>query len=141
MMNIDGIKRLLPHREPFLFVDEVTKIEGNRIEAYRDIRPDEFYFVGHFPGFPVFPGVLILESIAQVGILLVLDRLGSGHGKKTLFAGIEKAKFKRPVRPGERLLVTAELLAEKAGVYRFKGLAHVGDELACEATATGALRD
>ncbi len=140
-MNKERIKELLPHREPFLFVDGVTKVDGNRIEAYRDIRPDEFYFAGHFPGNPVLPGVLMVEAIAQTGILLVLDGLGSRGGKMTLFAGIDKVKFRRIVQPGERLLLSAEILASRAGVYRIRGEARVGDEPACEATVTGALRD
>ncbi len=140
-MNLEEIKRLLPHREPFLFVDEVTKLEENRIEAYRDIRPDEFFFAGHFPGFPVLPGVLMVEAIAQTGILLVLARQEDREGKKTLFAGIDRVRFRRQVSPGERLLLSATVLGARAGIYKIKGWAHVGDELACEATVMGALRD
>ena len=139
-MNRAQIEALLPHREPFLFVDEVTKLEENRIEAYRDVRPEEFYFAGHFPGNPVMPGVLIVEAIAQTGILMVLARLGGREGKSTLFVGIERARFRRIVRPGERLLLAASLVAERAGVYRLEGSARVGDEIACEAVVTGTLR-
>ncbi|HDR00384.1 MAG TPA: 3-hydroxyacyl-ACP dehydratase FabZ [candidate division WOR-3 bacterium] len=141
MMNREDIKRLLPHREPFLFVDEVTEIGEDRIEAYRDIRPDEFYFPGHFPGFPVLPGVLMVEAIAQAGILVVLAREESRDGRKTLFAAIERVRFRRPVRPGERLLLSARILGGRAGVYRIAGEARVGEELACEAVVTGALRE
>ena len=140
-MNIDEIKRLLPHREPFLFVDEVTRLEADQIEAYRDIRPDEFFFKGHFPGYPVFPGVLMVEAIAQAGILMVLAEAGDREGKKTLFAAVEKVRFRRQVRPGERLLLSARLLGGRAGVYKIQGRAMVGEEIACEATVTGALRD
>ena len=141
MMNLEEIKKLLPHREPFLFVDEVTKIEENRIEAYRDIRADEFFFAGHFPGHPVLPGVLMVEAIAQTGILLALAKQGSLDGKKTLFAGIDKVRFRRQVRPGERLLLSATVLGARAGIYKIQGWVHVEEELACEAMVIGALRD
>lgn len=140
-MNIDEVKSLLPHREPFLFVDGVSRIDGETIEAYRDIREDEFYFRGHFPDRPVFPGVLMVEAIAQTGILLVLHRLGGRQGKQTLFAGIDRVRFRRVVQPGDRLLLSARLLGGRRGVYRIEGTARVGEELACEATVIGALRD
>jgi 3-hydroxyacyl-[acyl-carrier-protein] dehydratase len=140
-MTPEQIKELLPHREPFLFVDEVTRIDENTVEAFRDIRPDEYFFAGHFPGFPVLPGVLMVEAIAQVGILIVLNRLGGRGGKKTLFARIDGARFRRQVNPGERLLLDAKVIGSKAGVYRIHGTARVGEELACEATVVGALRD
>ena len=140
VMDIDAVKKLLPHREPFLFIDAVTRIDGTSIEAYRDIRPDEFYFAGHFPDYPVLPGVLMVEAIAQAGILIVLVAQEHRRGRKTLFAGIENVRFRRPVRPGERLLLKAEIVAGRAGVYKIKGSAMVGEELACEALVTGALR-
>ncbi len=140
VMDLEKIKSLLPHREPFLFVDAVTELADGRIEAYRDIRPDEFYFAGHFPGYPVFPGVLMVEAIAQAGILMVLAQLGDRQGKNTLFAAIESVKFKRLVRPGERLLLSAGLLGGRAGVYKIQGQARVGSELACDAVVTGVLR-
>jgi len=140
VMDLDRVKSLLPHREPFLFVDAVTELEPARIAAYRDIRADEFFFAGHFPGFPVFPGVLMVEAIAQTGILMVLAQLGDRQGRNTLFAAIESVKFKRLVRPGERLLLFAELLGGKAGVYKIHGQARVGEELACDAVVTGVLR-
>ncbi|UCG44390.1 MAG: 3-hydroxyacyl-ACP dehydratase FabZ [candidate division WOR-3 bacterium] len=140
-MTLEQIKELLPHREPFLFVDQVTKIDKNTVEAFRDIQPDEYFFAGHFPGFPVLPGVLMVEAIAQVGILIVLNRLGGRGSKKTLFARIDQARFKRQVNPGDRLLLRAEVVGSKAGVYKIRGTARVGEELACEATVVGALRD
>lgn len=140
-MTLEQIKELLPHREPFLFVDQVTKLDANRIEAFRDLRPDEWFFAGHFPGFPVLPGVLMVEAIAQTGILLVLSKLDGMQRKKTLLAGVERARFRRTVAPGERLLLSAHTVRSRAGVYWIEGWAHVGEELACEATVTGALRD
>jgi beta-hydroxyacyl-ACP dehydratase FabZ len=140
VMTTEKIKELLPHREPFLLVDAVTRLGENSIEAYRDILPAEFYFAGHFPGNPVLPGVLMVEAIAQAGILLVLARQEDRRGRNTLFAAIDSARFRRLVRPGERLLLGAEIVGGRAGVYKLRGTARVGDELACEATVTGALR-
>lgn len=139
-MTLEDIKALLPHREPFLFLDGVVAIDDNSVEAYRDIRPDEFFFAGHFPGNPVLPGVLMVEAIAQAGILVVLARLGGRDGKATLFAAIERTRFRRVVRPGERLRLLARVVGEKAGIFKIEGRALVGEELACEAVVTGALR-
>ncbi|MFO7639603.1 MAG: 3-hydroxyacyl-ACP dehydratase FabZ [bacterium] len=141
MLELNEIKQLLPHREPFLFVDEVTALDDEHIEAYREIRPDEAFFRGHFPGYPVLPGVLMVEAIAQAGILMVLARGERRAGRKTLFAAIERVRFRRQVRPGERLLLTARVLGGRAGVYKIAGEARVGNEIACEAVVTGALRD
>ena len=140
IMTTDQVKGLLPHREPFLFIDAVTRIDETHIEAYRDLRPEEAYFAGHFPGYPVLPGVLMVEAIAQAGILIVLATQEKLANRRTLFAAAEKIRFRRPVRPGERLLLRARIIASKAGVYKIHGTASVGEELACEATVTGALR-
>jgi 3-hydroxyacyl-[acyl-carrier-protein] dehydratase len=140
VLGIEQIKEMLPHREPFLFIDAVTKLESNLIEGYRDIKADEFYFAGHFPGFPVMPGVLMVEAIAQIGILLVCEAREKRQGRKTLFAGIEKVRFRRQVQPGDRLLLSADIVGGRSSVYKIHGTAKVGDELACEAVVIGALR-
>jgi len=140
VLTLEHIKELLPHREPFLFVDAVTKLEPKLIEGYRDIKADEFYFPGHFPGFPVLPGVLMVEAIAQIGILLVSKVLEERRGRSTLFAGIESVRFRRQVAPGERLLLSADVVSGRSSVYKIHGTASVGDELACEAVVIGALR-
>jgi len=140
VITLEQIKEMLPHREPFLFIDAVTRLEPNLIEGYRDIKAEEFYFAGHFPGFPVMPGVLMVEAIAQVGILLVCEAREKRQGRKTLFAGIEKVRFRRQVQPGDRLLLSADIISGRSSVYKIHGTAKVGDELACEAVVIGALR-
>jgi beta-hydroxyacyl-ACP dehydratase FabZ len=139
-MTAERIRELLPHREPFLFVDGVTKLEDNHIEAFHDVRPDAFFFQGHFPGNPVFPGVLMVEAIAQTGILLVLAKRTERQGRSTLFAGIESVRFRRIVRPGERAVMNARVAGERKGVYKIEGVMTVNGETACEATVWGALR-
>jgi 3-hydroxyacyl-[acyl-carrier-protein] dehydratase len=140
VLTLEQIKEMLPHRQPFLFVDAVTRIEPNLIEGYRDIKPEEFYFAGHFPGYPVLPGVLMVEAIAQIGIMLVCKAREERRGRKTLFAGIESVRFRRPVQPGDRLLLSADIVSGRSSVYKIHGTAKVGDELACEAVVIGALR-
>jgi 3-hydroxyacyl-[acyl-carrier-protein] dehydratase len=140
VLTLEQIKETLPHREPFLFIDAVTKLEANLIEGCRDIKAEEFYFAGHFPGYPVLPGVLMVEAIAQIGIMLVCKVREERRGRKTLFAGIEKVRFRRQVQPGERLLLSADIVSGRSSVYKIHGTAKVGDELACEAIVIGALR-
>ncbi len=140
MVPAINVKDFLPHREPFLFVDYITRIEDNEIECLREIKPEEFYFRGHFPDEPIFPGVLMVESIAQAGVLLVLVKEPNLREKRPLFVGIERVRFRRIVRPGERLRIVVRLVQAKAGVYRFEGRTLVGDELTCEAKVTGAVR-
>uniref|UniRef100_A0A7V3UZQ6 3-hydroxyacyl-[acyl-carrier-protein] dehydratase n=1 Tax=candidate division WOR-3 bacterium TaxID=2052148 RepID=A0A7V3UZQ6_UNCW3 len=134
------VRAYLPHREPFLLIDGVTRIDENEIECLRNIRPEEYYFAGHFPGNPVLPGVLMVEAIAQAGILLVLIHQPELVGKTPLFAGIDDVRFRRVVRPGEQLRIIAKLITARAGVFKFAGRVLVGDELACTATVTGAVR-
>ena len=140
VLSLERIKEMMPHRAPFLFLDAITKLEPNLIEGYRDIKGEESYFAGHFPGYPVLPGVLMVEAIAQVGILLVCEVREKRHGRKTLFAGIEYVRFRRQVQPGERLLLSADIISGRSSVYKIHGTAKVGEELACEAVVIGALR-
>lgn len=140
VMDAAAVQRYLPHREPFLFVDGVTRLEDNLIEAYRDVRPGEHFFVGHFPGNPVLPGVLMVETIAQTGILLVLATRAERAGRDTLFVGIERVRFRRIVRPGDRMVISASVVSQKGPVYKIDGRIAVGPEPACEAVVLGMLR-
>jgi 3-hydroxyacyl-[acyl-carrier-protein] dehydratase len=136
MMDIHEILKQLPHRYPFLLVDRVLEVEkGKSIKALKNVTINEPFFVGHFPHRPVMPGVLMLEAMAQVAALLAFDTLGVTPDNKTIyyFAGIDGARFKRPVEPGDQLVMDVTLERMKAGIFKFKGTTRVGDELACEA--------
>lgn len=136
MMDIHEILKQLPHRYPFLLVDRVLEVEkGKSIKALKNVTINEPFFVGHFPHRPVMPGVLMLEAMAQVAALLAFDTLGVTPDNKTVyyFAGIDGARFKRPVEPGDQLVMDVSLERMKAGIFKFKGTARVGVELACEA--------
>jgi 3-hydroxyacyl-[acyl-carrier-protein] dehydratase len=136
MMDIHEILKQLPHRYPFLLVDRVLEVEkGKSIKALKNVTINEPFFVGHFPHRPVMPGVLMLEAMAQVAALLAFDTLGVTPDNKTIyyFAGIDGARFKRPVEPGDQLVMDVTLERMKAGIFKFKGTTRVGDEIACEA--------
>jgi 3-hydroxyacyl-[acyl-carrier-protein] dehydratase len=136
MMDIHQILKQLPHRYPFLLVDRVLDIEkGKSIKALKNVSMNEPQFTGHFPHRPVFPGVLMLEAMAQAAALLAFDTMGVAPDDKTVyyFAGIDGARFKRPVEPGDQLIMDVSLERMKAGIFKFKGVTRVGDEVACEA--------
>jgi len=136
MMDIHQILKQLPHRYPFLLVDRVLEIEkGVRIRALKNVTMNEPFFTGHFPHRPVMPGVLMLEALAQTAALLAFDTLGETPDDKTVyyFAGIDGARFKRPVEPGDQLILEVTLDRMKAGIFKFKSRAMVGDQLAVEA--------
>ncbi len=136
MMDIHKILKQLPHRYPILLVDRVLELEkGVRIKALKNVSINEPHFQGHFPHRPVMPGVLMLEALAQAAALLAFDTLGETPDDQTVyyFAGIDGARFKRPVEPGDQLILEVELDRMKAGIFKFKARARVGDEIATEA--------
>lgn len=136
MMDIHQILKQLPHRYPILLVDRVLEIEkGKRIKALKNVTINEPFFTGHFPHRPVMPGVLMLEAMAQTAALLSFDTMGITPDDQTVyyFAGIDAARFKRPVEPGDQLVMDVTLERAKAGIYKFKGVARVGEDVACEA--------
>ena len=135
-MDIQYILRKLPHRYPFLLVDRVLEIEKNvRIKALKNVTINEPFFPGHFPARPVMPGVLILEAMAQAAALLSFESLDVEPGEDMVvyFVGIDGARFKRPVEPGDQLILEAAIDRVKSGIYRYKARATVEGQLACEA--------
>ena len=143
MMDIHRILKQLPHRYPFLLVDRVLALDkGKTIRALKNVTINEPFFAGHFPHRPVMPGVLMLEALAQAAALLAFDALDTSPTDEMVyyFAGIDGARFKRPVEPGDQLILEVELLRMKAGIFKFKARALVGHELAVEAELTCAMR-
>ena len=135
-MDIHQILKLLPHRYPFLLVDRVLEIDkGKSIKALKNVTINEPFFTGHFPHRPVMPGVLMLEALAQTAALLSCHTMDVVPDDNTVyyFAGIDGARFKRPVEPGDALTLCVELDRMKAGIFKFKAKAWVGEELAVEA--------
>jgi 3-hydroxyacyl-[acyl-carrier-protein] dehydratase len=132
----DVIESIIPHRDPFLFLDEVTELEpGKRVVARKEVRPDEWYFPGHFPERPIMPGVIIVEALAQAGAVAVLS-LEENRGKLVLFGGIDSVRFKRIVEPGDELTLSCEVEAVRGPVGKGRVEARVGDELAVRGTLT-----
>jgi len=131
-LSIEEILNLLPHRYPFLLVDKILKQEKNKIIGVKNVTINEPFFQGHFPGHPVMPGVLIIEAMAQVGGVLMFSK-EENRGKIPLFAGIDKAKFKKPVRPGDQLKIKVEIIKMIKGIGKAKAEAYVNDNLVAEA--------
>ena len=135
--NIDilEILRLLPHRYPFVLIDRVLSVESNKtVEALKNVSINEPFFQGHFPEKPVMPGVLMLEGMAQAGGVLAFCSEPENVGVKLLyFAGIDKARFRRPVEPGDQIIYKLELLKKKRGIWKLAGKAFVDDQLVAEA--------
>jgi 3-hydroxyacyl-[acyl-carrier-protein] dehydratase len=135
----DAIEAIIPHREPFLLIDEVIELSpGEGAVARKTVRDDEWYLAGHFPGRPVMPGVLIVEALAQTGAVAVLSE-EANRGKLALFAGIDDCRFKRIVEPGDVLELRCELERVRGPVGRGKAEAHVDGDLACRAALTFAV--
>ena len=134
-----AIEAILPHREPFLLIDEVLELEpGERVVALKRVRADEWYFRGHFPGRPVMPGVLIVEAMAQTGAVAVLSE-EENRGRIAFFAGIDDTRFKRIVEPGDELQLECALERVRGPIGRGKARATVGGELAARGTLTFAV--
>ena len=136
-MDIKEIQRILPHRYPFLLVDRIIEIDlGKRIVGIKNVSVNEPFFQGHFPGYPVMPGVLIIEAMAQVGGVLAFKSVEEKmdiSGKLVYFAGIDKAKFRKPVFPGDQIRFELEVIHVKEPYWKLKGLALVDGKKVCEA--------
>jgi 3-hydroxyacyl-[acyl-carrier-protein] dehydratase len=141
-LNTLDIMKLLPHRYPFLLVDRVTEFEaGKRIVGQKNVTINEPCFLGHFPDHPIMPGVLILEAMAQVGGVYALLAKEVGENQVPYFVGIDKAKFRKPVLPGDVLTLQLELLKVRRGIYTFKGTATVDGKLVAEAELKATFAD
>ena len=141
-MDAAEIRRVLPHREPFLLVDEVLEMEPmRRIVALKRVRAEEPYFAGHFPGAPVMPGVLIVEALAQAGALLLFREVPDRDSKLVFFAGIDSARFRAPVFPGDDLRLELEVVSWRNTRSKMVGKAYVGEKLVAEAELLATLVD
>jgi 3-hydroxyacyl-[acyl-carrier-protein] dehydratase len=133
-MELTDILKLLPHRYPILLVDRVLELApGKRVVALKNVTANESFFQGHFPGYPVMPGVLIVEAMAQAGCVMMLSGVDDPETKVPFFAGIDRCKFRRPVVPGDQLRLELDVLRQRGGSCKLVGKAMVGEELAAEA--------
>lgn len=141
-MDVVAIQKILPHRYPFLLVDRILEVEPQRrIVGIKNVTANEPFFQGHFPGKPVMPGVLIVEAMAQVGGVLLLSDVPDRDQKLVLFAGIDEARFRRPVVPGDQVRFEVEVLRLKASTCKLQGKAFVDGALAAEAVILSAMVD
>ena len=137
--NID-IQRILPHRYPMLLIDRVVEHERKqRIVAIKNVTVNEPFFSGHFPGFPIMPGVLIVEALAQAGGVLLLSEIEDRDSKLMVFSGIDNARFRKPVLPGDTLRLEVKVIGWRSSFAKMEGKAYVGDQLAAEAVLSCAL--
>src|ERR1700723_4022196 len=121
VMDIQWIQEILPHRSPFLLVDRIVELDADRIVGIKNVTINEPFFTGHFPDFPVMPGVLIVEAMAQVAGVLVLSQIEDRKSKLVLLASVEEAKFRRPVRPGDQLRIEMKVLKRKSSLAKMSG--------------------
>lgn len=136
MMDIHQILKKLPHRYPFVMVDRVLELDkGKSIKALKNVTINEPFFMGHFPHHPVMPGVLMLEAMAQAAALLAFDAMDVTTDETTVyyFAGIDSARFKRPVVPGDQLIMDVMVMRNKGGIFKFKAVTRVDENIVCEA--------
>jgi len=140
MLDVDEIKKIIPHRPPFLLIDKVLELEeGKRAVGIKNVAVDEFYFAGHFPDYPVMPGVLIIEALAQVGAVAILSK-EENKGKIAFFAGIDKVRFKRQVRPGDQLRLEMEIIKSRSFIGVGRAKATVNGELTVQGELTFAIK-
>lgn len=142
VIDIDDILRILPHRYPFLLLDKVLITETAKSGVgVKNVTINEPFFQGHFPSFPIMPGVLLIEALAQTSGVIILDSLEDTKNKETIFMSVEKAKFRTPVRPGDVLKLYVEKEQERRDIYRFKGVAKVDGKTVAEAVYTAVIHN
>ena len=141
VMDIQAIRDILPHRYPMLLVDRIEELEPDRIVGIKNVTANEPFFAGHFPDYPVMPGVLITEAMAQVAGVLVLSSIPDRHTKLVLLASVEEAKFRKQVRPGDQLRIEMKVLRRKATIAKMAGTASVDGVVVAEAIMMCVLAD
>lgn len=141
VLDIQAIEKVLPHRYPFLLIDRILEMEPLRVVALKNVTMNEPFFQGHFPGFPVMPGVLIVEAMAQAAAVLVMSRLEDPQSKIVFFASISEAKFRKPVVPGDQLRIEVDFLKLKPTVAKIQGKALVDGAVVAEAGIMATLAD
>jgi len=141
VMDIQAIREILPHRYPMLLVDRIEELEADRIVGIKNVTVNEPFFNGHFPDYPVMPGVLIVEAMAQVAGVLVLSQIPDRKSKLVLLAGVDGAKFRKPVRPGDQLRIEMKLSKRKASMAKMSGTASVDGVMVAEAEMLCVLAD
>ncbi|BDG37667.1 3-hydroxyacyl-ACP dehydratase FabZ [Saccharococcus caldoxylosilyticus] len=141
MLDIQQIQAIIPHRYPFLLVDRILEIEeGKRAVGIKNVSANEAFFAGHFPEYPVMPGVLIVEALAQVGAVAMLKK-EENRGRLAFFTGIDNCRFKKQVKPGDQLRLEVEIIRARGAIGKGKGVATVDGELVCETELMFALGD
>ncbi|BBW97843.1 MULTISPECIES: 3-hydroxyacyl-ACP dehydratase FabZ [Geobacillus] len=141
MLDVQQIQAIIPHRYPFLLVDRIVEMEeGKRAVGLKNVSANEAFFAGHFPEYPVMPGVLIVEALAQVGAVVLLQS-EENRGRLAFFAGIDNCRFKKQVKPGDQLRLEVEILRARGAIGKGKGVATVDGELVCETELMFALGD
>ena len=133
MKDIQDILAVMPHRYPFLLIDRILEMDDTKIRAVKNVTVNEPHFLGHFPGVPVMPGVLVVEAMAQAGGFLLFSKVEDREGKLIYFTGIDKCRFRKPVVPGDQLIFEVELVAKRSTFAKIKGRALVDGEVVCEA--------
>ncbi len=133
MMDINEIKKILPHRYPLLLVDRIVEVSGDEVVGIKNVTVNEPFFEGHFPDRPIMPGVLIIEAMAQTGGILAYTIAPQYKGSSILFVGIDKVRFRRQVVPGDQLVLKLKVLKQRGGLFKMKAEAFVDDQLAAEA--------
>ena len=136
-MTIQEIMDFLPHRYPFLLIDRIVEFErAKRIVALKNVTMNEQFFQGHFPGAPIMPGVLVIEAMAQAGAVLMLSEMEDRHSKLAVFTGIDGAKFRRSIVPGDQIRIEVDVVSFRPRAGKMEGKAYIDGKLACEATLT-----
>jgi 3-hydroxyacyl-[acyl-carrier-protein] dehydratase len=136
-LDIQQIMGYLPHRYPFLLIDRIVEFDpSKRVVALKNVTMNEPFFQGHFPGYPIMPGVLVVEAMAQAGAIIMMEAIPNHEEKLAVFSGIDKVKFRRQVGPGDQLRIEVNVLSFRTRAGRMEGKAYVDGKLACEATLT-----